>query len=67
MILISSSWAHVLFNTGASLSFIAALFASKLGLEFETLNSVMSVRIPRGKDCELSYGFSYVCIEIGGR
>ena len=46
MILVSSSWAHILFDTGASHSFISTLFASILGLELETLNSVMSVGIP---------------------
>ena len=46
MILVFSSWAHILFDTGASHSFISALFASILGLELETLNSVMSVGIP---------------------
>ena len=56
-----------MFDTGASYSFISALFVSILGLEFETLDSVMSVGVPLGRDCELSYGCSSVRIEIGGR
>ena len=67
LVLVSSSWAHVLFDTSASHSFISALFASILRLEFETLGSVMSVGVPLGRDCELSYGCNSVRIEIGGR
>ena len=67
MVLVSNSWAHVLFNIVASYSFISSLFASILGLEFETLDSVMSVGVPLGRDCELSYGCSLVRFEIGGR
>ena len=66
MVLVSSSWAHVLFDTGASHSFISRLFASILGLEFETLDSVMSVGVPLGRDYKLSYGCSSVSVEIGG-
>ena len=67
MVLVSSSWAHVLFDTSASHSFISTLFTSILGLEFETLSLVMSVGVLFGRDCELSYGCSFVRIEIGGR
>ena len=67
MVLVSSSWAHVLFDTSESHSFISALFVSILGMGFETLDSVMSVGVPLGRDCELSYGCSSVRIEIGGR
>ena len=67
MILISSSWTHVLFDTSASHSFIFALFFNILGLEFGTLDLVMSMGVPLGRDCKLSYGYSSVCIKIGGR
>ena len=67
MILVSNFWAHVLFDTSASHSFIYALFVSILGLEFKTLDSMMSVGIPLGRDCKLSYGYSSISIEIGGR
>ena len=67
MILISSSWAHALFDTGASHSFISALFARMLGLEYELLDSVMSVGVPLGRYCELSYHCSSVHIEIDQR
>ena len=67
MVLVSSSWAHVLFDNGASYSFISTLFVSILGLEFEILDLVMSVGVPLGRDCELSYGCSSVCVKIGGR
>ena len=67
MILVSNSWAHVLFDTEASHSFIFAFFVSIVGLEFETLDSVMSMGVPLGRDCELSYGYSSVRVEVGGR
>ena len=35
MILVSSSWAHTLFDTGVSHLFISVLFPSMLGLEYE--------------------------------
>ena len=43
MVLVSSSWAHTLFDIGASLSFIPVLFAGMLGLECEPLVSTLSV------------------------
>ena len=67
MVLVPSSWAHVLFDTGESHYFIYALFASILGLEFETLDSVMSMGVLLGRDCKLSYGCSFVRIEIYGQ
>ena len=67
MVLVSSSWAHTLFDTSASHSFISILFASMLGLEHELLDSTLSVRIPLGRDYELSYCCSSVCIEIDRR
>ena len=39
MALVSSSWAHILFDTSASHSFISILFASMLGLKHEPLDS----------------------------
>ena len=67
MTLVSSSWAHTLFDTGASHSFIFILFASMLGLEHEPLDSTLSVRVPLSQDCELSYHCSSVCIKINRR
>ena len=48
MLPISSSWAHVLFDTGASHSFIPMLFVSMLGLDYEPLESALSVRRTTG-------------------
>ena len=67
MLLVSSSWAHVLFDTGASHSFISMLFVSMLGLEYESLKSTLSMGVPLGRDCELSFQYSTVWIDIGGR
>ena len=38
-----------------------------LGLEYEPLNSVISIGVPLGWDCELSHRFSLVRIEIDRR
>ena len=46
MVLVSSSSAHTLFDTGASYSFILVLFVSMLGLEYEPLDSTLSVGVP---------------------
>ena len=55
MVLVSSSWAHTLFDSGTSHSFMSVLFASMLGLEPEPLDSILSVGVLLGQDCELSY------------
>ena len=67
MLLVSNSWAHVLFDTSASHSFISMLFASIIGLENEPLESALSVGVPLGRDCELSFRCGSVQIDIGGR
>ena len=66
MILVSSSWAHDLFDNGVSHSFISILFASMLGLEFETLSSVIGVGVLLGRDYEFSFSCSFLHIEISG-
>ena len=48
MVLVSSSWAYTLFDTGASHLFISILFASMLGLKHEPLDSTLSVGVPLG-------------------
>ena len=67
MVLVSSSWAHTLFDTGASHSFITILFTSMLGLEPEPLDSTLSVGVPLGGNYELSYHCNSLSIEIDGR
>ena len=64
MVLVSDSWAHTLFDTGASHSFILALFVSMLGLEYEPLDSTLSMGLSLGRDCKLSYYCGLVHIEI---
>ncbi|KAL5842939.1 hypothetical protein ACOSQ3_013542 [Xanthoceras sorbifolium] len=54
MVLISRSWAHALFDTGASHSFISLLFANTLGLGFENLNMPLSLKTPLGKAHDLT-------------
>ena len=48
MVLVSSSWAHTLFNTSESHLFISVLFVSMLGLEYEQLDSTLSVGVLLG-------------------
>ncbi|XP_060967115.1 uncharacterized protein LOC133035345 [Cannabis sativa] len=48
MVLISHSWAHVLFDTGASHSFISLMFASMLGLSWETFSPALHLSVPMG-------------------
>ena len=67
MVLVSSSWAHTLFDTVTSHSFISILFASMLGLKHEPLDSILNVGVPLGRDYELFYRYSLVRIEIDRR
>ena len=62
MVLFLSSWAHTLFDTSASSSFILVLFVSILGFEYKPLDSTLSVGVPLGQDCELLYHCSLVRI-----
>ena len=64
MVIVSSSWTHTLFDIGSSNSFVLVLFASMLGLEYEPLDSTLSMEVPLGRDYELSYCYSSVHIEI---
>ena len=67
MVLVSSSSTHTLFDTGATHSFILVLFVSMLGLDYEPLDSTLSVGVPLGWECELSYHYNSVYIEIDRR
>ena len=62
MFLLSRLWARILFDSGASHSFITASCVKELGLEVETLEKSLHVRSPLGtrvsvdlicQDCEL--------------
>ena len=62
MFLLSRIWAKILFDYGASHSFVAAFSVDVLGLEVETLDEPLHVNSPLGtrvrinqicRDCEL--------------
>ena len=62
MFLLSRLWARVLFDSGASHSFVIASCVNKLGLKVETLEELLHVNSPLGtgmridqisRDCEL--------------
>ena len=67
MVLVSSSWSHTLFDTGAFHSLISILFVSMLHLEYEPLDSNLSVEVPLGRHCELLYHCGLMRIEIDRR
>ncbi|KAL5838964.1 hypothetical protein ACOSQ4_011572 [Xanthoceras sorbifolium] len=67
MVLISRSWAHALFDTGASHSFISLLFANTLGLDFENLSMPLSLETPLGKAHDLTLCCKSVSIRIDDR
>ncbi|KAL5772694.1 hypothetical protein ACOSQ2_012618 [Xanthoceras sorbifolium] len=67
MVLISRSWAHALFDTGASHSFISLLFANTLGLGFENLSMPLSLETPLGKAHDLTVCCKSVSIRIDDR
>ena len=67
MILISHSWAHVLFDTSASHSFISMLFAQILGLECFVLDHVLTLGTPMGGVTNVSTVCRRCLIVIDGR
>lgn len=56
-----------MFDTGALHSFISVLFASMLGLKYESLDFTLSAGVLLGRDCELSYRCNLVHIKIDRR
>ena len=48
MFLLSRLWARILFDFGASHSFITSSFVKELGLEVETLENSLDVSSPLG-------------------
>ena len=65
MILISHSWAHVLFDTGATHSFISMSFASSLQLEMNLSTSPLLLTTPMGGVGEVSMICKSYCVVIG--
>ena len=73
MFLLSHLWARVLFDSGASYSFIATSCVKKLGLEVETLEKPLHVSSPLGTrvsvdmiywDCELEIFGILLIVEL---
>ena len=67
-------WARVLFDSGASHSFIVALCVKELGLEVETLEKPLHVSSPLGtrvrvdkicRDCELEISGILLMVDLG--
>ncbi|XP_059654495.1 uncharacterized protein LOC132301240 [Cornus florida] len=67
MFLVSHSWARVLFDSGASYSFIASSFAWALGLEVSQLDRPLCVDTPIGGSVALSRVCRSYSITIAGR
>ena len=67
MILISHSWAHVLFYTSVSHSFISLLFAQLLGLKFSDLDYVLTLGTPMGGVADMSSMCKSYQIVVGYR
>ncbi|XP_059664179.1 uncharacterized protein LOC132309945 [Cornus florida] len=67
MFLVSHSWARVLFDSGASYSFIASSFARALGLEVSQLDRPLCVDTPIGGSVALSRVCRSCSITIAGR
>ena len=73
MFLLSRLWAKILFNSGASHSFVAASSVDVLGLEVETLNESLHVSSPLGtrvridqicRDCELEILGIFLTVDL---
>ena len=73
MFLLLRLWARVLFESGASHSFIAASYVKELGLEVETLENPLHVSSPLGtrvsvdmicRDCELEISGILLTVDL---
>ena len=64
MILSSHSWAHVLFDTGATHSFISMSFASSLQLEMNLPTSPLLLTTPMGRVGKVSMICMSCCVVI---
>ena len=64
MFLLSRLWARVLFDSGASHSFIAASCVTELGLEVETLEEPLYVSSPLGVRVSVDLIFQGCELEI---
>ena len=66
MVLCYSTWAHVLFDSGASRSFMSTSFASILDLEIAPLSCPLFVETPIGGVMEAKWGYSGCVLNVGG-
>ena len=66
MVLCYSTWAHVLFDSGASRSFMSTSFASILDLEIAPLSCPLFVETPMGGVMEAKWGCSGCVLNVGG-
>ncbi|RVW88783.1 hypothetical protein CK203_034722 [Vitis vinifera] len=66
MILCFSTWAHVLFDPGATHSFISASFASLLDIEFVPFHYSLCVETPMGGKVETMWVCHACVLYIGG-
>ncbi|RVW12300.1 Transposon Ty3-G Gag-Pol polyprotein [Vitis vinifera] len=66
MLLCFSTWAHVLFDPGATHSFISASFASMLDIEFVPLHCSLCVETPMGGKVETKWVCHACVLYIGG-
>ena len=65
MILCFSTWAHVLFDPGATHSFISTSFTSMLDIEFVPLHCSLCVETPMGGKVETKWVFHACVLYIG--
>ena len=66
MVLCYSTWVHVLFDSGASRSFMSTSFASILDLEIVLLSCPLVVETPMGGMMESKWVCSGYVLNVGG-
>ena len=73
IILLYNSWARILFDPGATHSFISTTYALDLGLKFKKLEQALSVDLPTGeqlganrvcKNCVLRIGENELIVDL---
>ena len=66
MVLCYSTWVHVLFDSGASHSFMSTSFASILDLEITPLSCPLFIETPMSGKMEAKWGCSGCVLNVGG-
>ena len=67
MMVVYNSWARILFDSGATHSFISSVFASSLGLHMDCLDGTMCVASPLGGEMAVGHVCKSCVVRVAGQ